>query len=220
MLKQTRLPSLYLSTSIIMVHIVSLAILAITYLVLVRIVRYKRRGSVASKYGGSTGRPLASMTLAEAFAIQRYLTELEFPHTFSTSVFFALFKTYGVPSISRLLVATRELADGTTASKRAADTGVLLTEVVLNLPDSERAIDGVARVNFLHGRYRRAGKISDDAMLYTLSLFALEPGRWVARYDWRPLSDVEKCAMGIFWWGRPWRFPSTSLVSRLARRTG
>ncbi|KAB5570441.1 hypothetical protein GE09DRAFT_707736 [Coniochaeta sp. 2T2.1] len=182
-----------------MAQIMPLAVLAFLYLTTIRILRYNRRDKVAKSYGGTTSRSLVSMTLDEAFAIQRDLAELEFPRIFSASVFFALFKTYGVPSISSLLVATRELADETTASKRAADTGVLLTEVVLNPPESNRTIDGIARINFLHDRYRRAGKISDDDMLYTLSLFALEPGRWVARYDWRCLTDVERCAMGVFW---------------------
>ena len=45
-------------------------------------------------------------------------------------------KTYGIPSISRRLVATGELANEKTASKRAAETGIVITEVVLNKPDS------------------------------------------------------------------------------------
>jgi len=56
-------------------------------------------------------------------------------------------------------------------------------------------------MNYLHSGYRKAGKISDDDMLYTLSLFALEPGRWTHRYEWRDLTEVEQCAMGTFWKG-------------------
>jgi hypothetical protein len=36
-------------------------------------------------------------------------------------------------------------------------------------------------------------------MLYTLSLFACEPVRWVDKYEWRKLSQVEKCGLGVFW---------------------
>jgi len=32
-------------------------------------------------------------------------------------------------------------------------------------------------------------------MLYTLSLFALEPIRWVNRYEWREMTPMEVCAM-------------------------
>ncbi|CAA9957301.1 hypothetical protein PTMSG1_00909 [Pyrenophora teres f. maculata] len=141
----------------------------------------------------------ARITLQDAHSIQLALAELEFPTVFSISVFFALFKTYGIPSISKLLVATGQLSASETASKRAADTGVVITEVVLNKPDSERAISGIALMNYLHGRYIKAGKISNDDMLYTLSLFVLEPIRWTAKYEWRGVTDFERCAMGIYW---------------------
>lgn len=36
-------------------------------------------------------------------------------------------------------------------------------------------------------------------MLYTLSLFALEPARWVMKYEWRSLTQLELCACGTFW---------------------
>ena len=76
---------------------------------------------------------------------------------------------------------------------------MILTEVVINQPNSQRTIDGIARMNYLHGGYRKAGKISDTDMLYTLSLFALEPSRWIRRYEWRTLTDMEQCAIGHFW---------------------
>ena len=40
------------------------------------------------------------------------------------------------------------------------------------------------------------GKIKDEDMLYTLSLFALEPIRWSRRFEWRVMSDLEVCAQG------------------------
>lgn len=36
-------------------------------------------------------------------------------------------------------------------------------------------------------------------MLYTLSLFATQPIRFVELYEWRGLSELEKCAIGTFW---------------------
>jgi hypothetical protein len=54
-------------------------------------------------------------------------------------------------------------------------------------------------MNYLHDRYRKANKISDNDMLYTLSLFVLEPMRWVRKYEWRSLTDVERCAIGVYW---------------------
>ena len=97
------------------------------------------------------------------------------------------------------MVATGELSDPKLSSKRAADTGVLLTEIILNKPRSTRNLDAIARMNWLHDRYRKAGKISDDDMLYTLSLFVLEPMRWTERIEWRTLSDLERCALAVYW---------------------
>ncbi|KAG8528955.1 uncharacterized protein KY384_006644 [Bacidia gigantensis] len=107
--------------------------------------------------------------------------------------------TYGIPTISSLLVATGELKNAETASKRAADTGVLLLELGLNEPTSERAIEAIARMNFLHAQYQKSGKISNDDMLYTLGILALEPLRWINRYEWRSLTELERCALDTFW---------------------
>lgn len=89
--------------------------------------------------------------------------------------------------------------DDEAASKRAADTGVLLAEIVLNKPSSTRAVTAIARMNQLHAPYQRSGQISNDDLLYTLSLFALEPSRWVSKLERRQLTDLELCAIGTYW---------------------
>jgi len=172
--------------------------LVLGYLSAVQLLRLKRRDAL-SKLGFNDRASFKRMTLQDAFNIQRPLADLEFPRTFSISVFFAIFKTYGIPSISSLLAATGQLSSPASASKRAADTGILIVEAVLNEPGTERNLDAVARMNFLHDRYRKAGKIKDDDMLYTLSLFALEPVRWTRKLEWRDLTDIELCAMGVYW---------------------
>lgn len=85
-----------------------------------------------------------------------------------------------------------------TAGKRYADTAVLIAEIWGNEPTSERAIESFGRLNYLHGGYRDSGQILDDDMLYTLALFAIEPIKWIERYDWRKLSEFERCALGTF----------------------
>ena len=96
-------------------------------------------------------------------------------------------------------MATGQLASPETASRRIADTGVILLEFALNDPSSERALKAIARMNYLHAPYQKAGKITNNDLLYTLSLFALEPARWVARYEWRCLTDLELTACGTYW---------------------
>jgi hypothetical protein len=71
--------------------------------------------------------------------------------------------------------------------------------MVGNNPASARAYLGLARTRYLHSGYRASGKILDDDMLYTLALFALEPIKFINKFEWRPLSDLERCAIGTFW---------------------
>lgn len=66
-------------------------------------------------------------------------------------------------------------------------------------PRSERAQTAIARTKFLHQGYRASGKILDADMLYTLSLFAIEPIRFVKQYEWREMTEMEKCAVGTYW---------------------
>jgi hypothetical protein len=49
------------------------------------------------------------------------------PYIIGQAVSFALFKTYGIPSISRLLVQTNQLAHLDVAERRAEDTAILLS---------------------------------------------------------------------------------------------
>lgn len=51
----------------------------------------------------------------------------------------------------------------------------------------------------MHLPHIKAGKISNNDLLYTLSLFALEPKRWVEKYEWRALTELETCAVGTLW---------------------
>ena len=176
-----------------------LALLTVLYLIAVRLLRYRRIDAIKRKHGMYHRPDFARLTADQAQDILRDLVEMEFPKLMGFSIVFALFKTYGVPSVSSLLVTTGELSSPETASKRTADTGVLLLEFCLNRPSSERAMEAIARMNYLHAGYIKAGKIKSNDMLYTLSVFALEPVRWVNKYEWRQFSDLELCASGTFW---------------------
>ena len=70
-------------------------------------------------------------------------------------------------------------------------------------------------MNFLHAPYQKSGKITNDDFLYTLGIFALEPSRWINRYEWRRMSDVEMCACGTYWknMGDAMGIPYTKLPS-------
>lgn len=52
--------------------------------------------------------------------------------------------------------------------------------------------------SFSHARYRRANKITDNDLLHTLGDGLAEILNVIEREEWRILTDVEKCALGIF----------------------
>lgn len=80
-------------------------------------------------------------------------------------------------------------------------TDVLITEFMAHAPTSERTFKAIARMNFIHSHYQKAGKLSNDDMLYTLSVFITEPVAWVQRLEWRPMTEMEICAIATFWKG-------------------
>ncbi|KAF2761998.1 hypothetical protein EJ05DRAFT_507597 [Pseudovirgaria hyperparasitica] len=177
--------------------IASLSILG--YLGICQALRFRRLHDLQRRFPMRTKEELASMTVDQAYEIQRIVMDWEFPYMVDKALNFALFKTYGIPTISSLLQKTTEFSAKNTAGKRAVDTTILIGEFLNNPPSSKRACSGISRMNYIHSKYQRAGKISNPDMLYTLALFALEPSRWIARHEWRALTPLELCAFGVFW---------------------
>lgn len=70
---------------------------------------------------------------------------------------------------------------------------------MINPPGSKRSLHAIARMNFLHSRYRQEGTITNEDLLYTLSVFVTEPPRFVRLYEWRTMNEMELCAYGVFW---------------------
>jgi hypothetical protein len=189
-----------------------LAIL-VAYIALCRSLRYRRRDQKHAEYPYKTREDFKKMTAEHAWEITKYVQGLEFPWTSGKALAFALFKwaalltlrdrsnrgrTYGIPSISKLLCETQQLGKVDYAGRRYADTAILIIEFMAHSPASERANSAISRMNYLHGRYQKANKISNDDMLYTLSLFILEVDNWVERFEWRSLTPMEVCAVWVY----------------------
>lgn len=85
------------------------------------------------------------------------------------------------------------------ASKRYEDTTVLIGEYMFHDPREERTRKSIARMNYLHSPYIKSGKISNEDLLYTLSVFITEPITWVNKFEWRNTTEYEICALGTFW---------------------
>ena len=99
--------------------------------------------------------------------IARHVSALDFPWDTVQALSFALFRTYAVPSIGRLLDETGEFT--TRVQKRYDDTGLLLEEVQRHGLASPRGRSAVRRVNQMHARY----DISNDDLRYVLATFVV-----------------------------------------------
>lgn len=130
---------------------------------------------------------------ADHQAIVHRLACHEFPFDFTRALEFALFRTFCVPSIARLLDRTGEFTRH--AQKRYDDTDLLISEFVEWGYDSERGRAAIARINAIHGHFR----IDNDDFRYVLSTFVFEPIRWIERYGHRPLTPPERLALFYFW---------------------
>ncbi|MCI0434211.1 MAG: oxygenase MpaB family protein [Gemmatimonadetes bacterium] len=117
----------------------------------------------------------------------------EFPFDLTRSLEFALFRTFAVPSIGRLLDQTGEF--GGRAQKRYDDTDLILSQIYEYGYDSERGRRALRRMNHLHGRF----EISNEDFLYVLTTFVFEPVRWIRRFGWRDTVENERLAFFHFW---------------------
>ncbi|KDQ50418.1 hypothetical protein JAAARDRAFT_42081 [Jaapia argillacea MUCL 33604] len=182
----------------------------ITYLGLVQLLRWRRYHRVHEKYGPKLG----SLTPAEAQTILHLSSQWDLPGINQGALSFALFKTYAIPTVSKLLTQTQQLGTKENLTRRYADTAILISTWIIcpvagtfdleakptepgakTVELDPRCALAVARTNWLHSKYN----ISNDDYLYTLSLFILEPIRWFKRYGWRALSPLEEQAYLVYW---------------------
>ncbi|MER7765053.1 oxygenase MpaB family protein [Streptomyces sp. NPDC097619] len=125
--------------------------------------------------------------------IYRMSATLEFPWDHTRALELALFRTYAVPSIGRLLAETAEF--GTRPQKRYDDTSLLLDAVIEHGFDSDTGRTAIRRINRMHRSY----DISDADMRYVLSTFVVVPARWLDAYGWRRLSGHEREASARYY---------------------
>ncbi|MFO6452953.1 MULTISPECIES: oxygenase MpaB family protein [unclassified Aeromicrobium] len=120
--------------------------------------------------------------------IARLFGQYDFPWDLEQALSFALFRTYAVPSIGRLLYETEQF--GTDTQRRHDDTALLLGEIVDQGLESTPGRAAIRRMNQMHGRY----DISNDDMRYVLATFVVMPNRWVNRYGFRRTTPTEDVA--------------------------
>lgn len=103
-------------------------------------------------------------------------------------------RTFAVPSISRLLHATRQYEEE--GRRRVDDTQAILSEIIVPGPRSARGREMIDHLGKIHDHY----KIANDDMLTTLAALAVAPVEHVARFAHRPMRSREVEA-----WYEVWR---------------
>ncbi len=117
--------------------------------------------------------------------IYRVLAQHEFPWDLNQALSFALFRTYAVPSIGRLLDETGQFTGD--CQKRYDDTGLLLDAPLTHGFDSVEGRTATRRINQMHAMY----DIGNDDLRYVLSTFVVVPKRWIDDHGWRVFTRNE-----------------------------
>lgn len=133
--------------------------------------------------------------LKDAWEIVRLSIQYEFPWDYNRALELGLYKTYAIPSISKILHRTKELEKHT--QKRYDDTDILLSEILENgLKDKDgRGWKAMQQINWIHSNYN----ISNDDYLYVLCTFIFPTYHWINKYGYRKLTYHEELA-GFYIW--------------------
>ncbi|KAI9145977.1 hypothetical protein BKA69DRAFT_1121163 [Paraphysoderma sedebokerense] len=121
------------------------------------------------------------------------INSILYPHLTEFSLQLGFFKTYTIPSISKLLVATGQFKKD--PLKRVEDTELIIREFTERSHCTPRGSKAIERLNEIHGRY----DIKNEDYLYVLGIFMSEPVRF---QKW--LADIEfekelKIAQHLYW---------------------
>ncbi|MFF5445655.1 oxygenase MpaB family protein [Streptomyces sp. NPDC012888] len=125
--------------------------------------------------------------------IYRLTSTYEFPWDFTRALEFALYRTYAVPAIGRLLAETAEFTDR--PQRRYDDTALLLDAVLEHGFESDTGRTAIRRINQMHRSY----DIANEDMRYVLCTFVVIPKRWLDAYGWRPLTAHERRACARYY---------------------
>ncbi|MGZ4488723.1 MAG: oxygenase MpaB family protein [Nocardioides sp.] len=117
--------------------------------------------------------------------IYRNVVMYEFPWDMNQALSFALFRTYAVPGIGRLLDRTGEFTGS--VQKRYDDTAILLEQPFRLGFDHPQGRAAIRRINQMHKAY----DIPAHEFRYVLSTFVVVPKRWLDDYGKRPLTAGE-----------------------------
>src|SRR4051812_48803988 len=96
------------------------------------------------------------------------------------------YRTYTAPTFGVRLAATGEFERR--RHKRYADTGLILDAVLEHGFGSATVRSGIRRMI----KQKAAYEISNEDMRYVLATFVVIPMRWMDRFGWRAMTEVER----------------------------
>lgn len=128
----------------------------------------------------------------DAWEIVQLSVFYEFPWDFNRALELALYKTFAIPSIAKILHNSKEFEKH--AQKRYDDTDLILSEIIEN-GLNERGLRVIEQLNWIHSNY----PISNEDNLYVLSTFVFDSADWINKYGYRKLVLNEELA-GFYVW--------------------
>jgi hypothetical protein len=178
-------------------HFLSVSVVSfICYLTLVRSLRLRRIQKLERRFAKYIKDPYSmDYKVAHEVVKLHMLDEQQYLTMISTQ--WALIRTFAVASGTKLLDKTNQLSSPANVGKRAEDTSLLLVEMMLGDLDSKRSMTAVAKVNWLHAKYKK--HIKNDDMIFTLSEFIIEPIKFINQWGWRRLTRMEEVARFVLW---------------------
>jgi hypothetical protein len=125
--------------------------------------------------------------------IYDHLVNVDSPAVMSTGLNLAFYKTFAAPAIAGLLVRTGHAIDD--PRKRAEDTFILMSEMIMSGFGPVRGRDALHRMNRSHAGLG----IGNADHLYVLAALAVEPIRFLDRFGGRKALPVERAASAEFY---------------------
>ncbi|KDQ22260.1 hypothetical protein PLEOSDRAFT_53130 [Pleurotus ostreatus PC15] len=159
----------------------------LAYLLCARWLRWRNYLAIHQKFGGKF--LIGSLTIQDAQEIVQVSGIWDMPALLYLALSYATIKTYAIPSISKILLSTKQISTAEHASRRYADVYIFI-DTWISCPilgreisngrehSDPRSMIATGRVNWLHSKYRI---------------------RWTDKYGWRQLSAMEKQALLMFW---------------------
>ncbi|SHF69247.1 oxygenase MpaB family protein [Streptoalloteichus hindustanus] len=121
----------------------------------------------------------------EYHAIYRATMLTEFPWQARLGLNLAFYQTYGIPRVAAILAGTGQITHHT--RQRAKATGAVMFTLIEHGFDHPAGRAALRRLNRAH----HALPATHNDHLFVLGATLLVPLRWISRYGWRDLTDVE-----------------------------